>query len=478
MRSFKAGQPLLYGLAMLFLIVVAGGLAEAKTLNVANNGVDSLTCGDKKSPCRSISIAIDNANPGDKIVVGPGHYGDLDEDTDFNDAGEEKAEGQSGCDCMIKVNKQLTIESRDGAGATVLDARGANIDVVRIQVSGVIFGKKKKGFTLTHGAEGLFINNGTNGVRVESNLAITNSFDGFNFFGSGHVLNGNTASGNGSSGFGFSGSGHLLSNNIASANDSSGFEFSGSGHVLSGNIARANVSTGFGIIGSGHLLTGNLASGNDSDGFAFFGGNGNVLSGNTAVDNTNDGFAFNGTGHLLTDNSAVGNQAKGISVVGSGSSATITKNNIFGNHGSCGPGDNIGLRNGSGGAINATNNFWGAATGPGADPADDICNAGAGSSTTVAPFATKEFKVKVKALDEIPREVAPVVSSTFAPVLESNYELKLYTLTGQLIASISNSTQLASASHSLANGMYLAVKVYADGRRELHRLMILRGVGA
>ena len=80
----------------------------------------------------------------------------------------------------------------------------------------------------------------------------------------------------------------------------------------------------------------------------------------------------------------------------------------------------------------------------------------------------------MKALDEIPSEVAPVVSSTFALGRESYSELNLYTLTGRFIASISNSTQLASASHSLANGMYLAVKIYADGRRELVKLVVQR----
>lgn len=96
--------------------------AETGKLHVENHGVDSPTCGDKKAPCRSISQAIDNAAPNDGIVVGPGRYGDLDGDGSFAGIGEEQAEAGGGCFCMIKVDKPLSIESRDGANATVLDA--------------------------------------------------------------------------------------------------------------------------------------------------------------------------------------------------------------------------------------------------------------------------------------------------------------------------------------------------------------------
>jgi hypothetical protein len=72
------------------------------------------------------------------------------------------------------------------------------------------------------------------------------------------------------------------------------------------------------------------------------------------------------------------------------------KNDIFANV-------NCGVQNGSTGGgidyvgvsgLDATNNFWGAATGPGADPADDTCSVGVGASVTVTPFATKAFSIK------------------------------------------------------------------------------------
>lgn len=43
--------------------------------------------------------------------------------------------------------------------------------------------------------------------------------------------------------------------------------------------------------------------------------------------------------------------------------------------------------------LNATNNYWGAASGPGPVPADQVCNE-EGTTTTVTPFATVPFLVK------------------------------------------------------------------------------------
>ena len=335
--------------AMLSLVLEVSVLAEAKTLNVANNGVNSATCGDKDHPCRSIGKAIENASPGDKIVVGPGRYT------------WESEPGSSLCSfhCVILVNKPgLTIESRDGAAATVIDATGHDLDVVRIEANNVVFGKPHKGFTLTGTGmaffSGLVIPDGTSGVKVGGNLAIRNSLNGFAFTGSGHVLTGNVANANGSTGFAFSGSGHVLSGNLASANGGTGFAFDGSGHVLSGNIASAN-----------HY----------------------------------DGFAFSGS-HVLTGNTAVGNQAFGIHIGDSGGTdnAMITKNNIFGNNAkNFGGFTNCGLLNQSKDPIAAPNNFWGVTTGPSAtEPADNVCDDPnlPGSSTTVTSFATKEFKGK------------------------------------------------------------------------------------
>jgi hypothetical protein len=90
----------------------------------------------------------------------------------------------------------------------------------------------------------------------------------------------------------------------------------------------------------------------------------------------------------------------------------------------------------------------------------------------VPSFATKEFKVKVKVLDEMPTDVVP------APALKvanpSVTQLSVYSLRGQLVAFVSDSTQLAQASQSLPHGVYLAVRTYADGRREMVKVVVTK----
>jgi len=61
----------------------------ANTLYVANNGVDSITCGPSVSPSRSITQGITNAAPGDTVIVNPGKYGDVNGNGTLGESGEE-----------------------------------------------------------------------------------------------------------------------------------------------------------------------------------------------------------------------------------------------------------------------------------------------------------------------------------------------------------------------------------------------------
>jgi len=56
----------------------------------ATTGTDSGGCGTKIDPCRSISQAINNGAAGDSISVGPGLYGDLDNDGVLSGTGGEE----------------------------------------------------------------------------------------------------------------------------------------------------------------------------------------------------------------------------------------------------------------------------------------------------------------------------------------------------------------------------------------------------
>jgi len=61
-------HPVLFSVIFLLVVVGTGALVEAKTLHVAvandvaNDGADSITCGSKNQPCRSISQAMADAS--------------------------------------------------------------------------------------------------------------------------------------------------------------------------------------------------------------------------------------------------------------------------------------------------------------------------------------------------------------------------------------------------------------------------------
>jgi len=332
--------------SVLFSTLVAAHAVQAATLTVANNGLDSDTCGSSAAPCRSISQAIAHASEGDTLVVGPGRYGDLNGNGSFGDPGDEDAEVGGGCTCMVKINKPLKLVSSDGAAVTVLDVGGADLGAVVIQADSVVFGKQGQGFTLAQARrEGLLLQ--ANNVTVVGNVAIgsgTNGNDAFSIDGSGHAISHNVALGNARAGFGVHGSGHVVSDNVASGNRF-GFDLTFSGQFTH-NVASSNGDTG--------------------------------------------GIAVNARGLDIHRNAINGNEGRGIMVFSS--DMPLTENNIFGNGTNE---DNCGIINNTGTVLMAPNNFWGAATGPGPDPADAVCG-GHPDLTLVDPVATKPFNISVK----------------------------------------------------------------------------------
>jgi hypothetical protein len=129
-----------------------------------------------------------NAASGDTIEVGPGRYGDLDGDGVFDDPGDEAAEIDTGCDCLVKVDRSLVIVSRAGAGATIIDAGGAPVRVVLVDSPVVVFGLKGKGFTVTGSADTTGIDAPRENVRVAGNRALRNGGNGFVLDGNAGVI--------------------------------------------------------------------------------------------------------------------------------------------------------------------------------------------------------------------------------------------------------------------------------------------------
>jgi hypothetical protein len=354
----------------ILLLFSTGLTAEAAVLQVGNNGLDGPGCGSKIAPCRSITRAIDLAAPGDTIVVGPGRYGDLDRDGTLGEANEEGPETGA----VIVIDKAVTVESSTGAVWTIIDVAGFNRVAVRVTASGARFGRAKKGFTLFDSTgNGVAIESASN-VAVEGNHAILTN-GGF------------LASG--------TGGGHVIQGNVASANALGVALFSAGGGIALGNLAVANTGAGFVAGGDGsQRFEGNVALGNDSFGFDAGLHEEAVLVGNVAAGNQQGVFGGSGTTVTITGLAAIGNVQGGVHNQNT-ANMSLTASNLVGNGvKAIGGSANCGTINESF-PLTVENVFWGAAGGPGDDPADDVCDLTTGS-TTIGTIAPKPFKVKTK----------------------------------------------------------------------------------
>jgi parallel beta-helix repeat protein len=403
-------------------LLTAPARADAATLNVALHGTDSPSCGSASAPCRSITQALANADAGDKIVVGPGTYPSI---------------GPAACACALLVDKAVTIESREGAHVTIIEPLAATLRVVAIAASGVTFGRSGRGFTVRGGQNDGVAASGVTGLVIAGNVARDNGIDGFTLANvEGYQISDNLSIGHGSDGFSDNqGTDGRYERNVAIGN-TTGFRLSGSSSTkVADNVARDNTQTGF-VIGFATALelTRNGAHGNGGEGFIVSAGFGAPTScrNNAATANGGSGFRVSGgpdllvadnvasgndigieivsttagvfTGNTVTGNvtgwsvanpatvveirrnAIVGNAGDGLLIFND--TSTVTQNNIFGN-GACG------LNNSSGTSLAVPQNFWGASAGPGPDPADVVCNTGAGSATTVTPVAKKPFNITV-----------------------------------------------------------------------------------
>lgn len=405
--------------ATLIAVSLASASAMADVLHVSNRGTDNSTCGlDVDHACRSISRAIEHADPGDTVLVGPGFYGDINRDKDFNDAGDEAiyAPDDSVDGCVVCIHKRVRVLSTHGAAATRIEAidtlkftfGGPYVDLVRIDTSGVTFGTPGHGFELAGPAYRQLVVFHAGDVAVGGNIATRWKIEyprdfnwqpdtGFYAEAAGGTVTftQNQAIRN-HVGFYVVGTGPVvLINNAALQNSENGFTAYGLGaRRFIGNYSSGNGDSppidvpdltllpvegaGFNIRAADVRLEDNLASGNFGPGF--------LLSAAQAPPASKVIF--------MKHNASTGNGGAGVEVA-AGTRAGVRSNNIFGN---LGKGSGCGLLNTSGRTLDATGNFWGRATGPGADPADKAgpdsgCDQQTGSVTRVAPFATAELAV-------------------------------------------------------------------------------------
>jgi hypothetical protein len=380
----RAIAPIL-GLLLVFPLVT-----EAKTFYVANDGVDSSVCGPSKDPCRTISHAIVRARDGDKIRVGPGHYGDLNRDGDYDDFGEESAEIGVGCNCVVDVAKRLTIESTHGRTVTLIRGGPSDAAVVRLSVDRTRFGRKERGFTVTNGGDGPGVLSEAK-TTIEANRAVGARF-GFEA-GSGTTLVGNEATL--SSNHGFKTEGATLEQNVSRNNDSFGFE-DGGGNTYRENLALNNFRGFSNEVGRSDYR-GDVASSNSIGMFFLGAGNRSKVS-KVMVSVNQTGIWIEADGVSVDKSSITGNSRVGVRVE-DGGDVEITGSNIVGN--GAAPlivsQTNCGVLNLSSEAPKATRNWWGDAVGPGMGPGQDAACAEAAPPPLTDPPAKKPTKVKNKA---------------------------------------------------------------------------------
>ena len=405
-------------LSVLTLTVASGrdaSAATAATLYVANNGVDSTSCGAQTKPCRSITRTLANAPSGSTVIVGPGLYGDVDGDGRFDSPGDEHPMQTEftvpgglpvPVSCVVCILKAVHIVSMNGAAATLIDGAASSYNVVEIAATGVIFGDVNKGFTLTGGVRGdedngrgLFLVAGN--TRVIGNIARSNGGAGFELSPGGehnfptptfsNGLNGNTlatdntAVDNGGAGFhiegGTSSNFVQLSNNSSTGNGSGIGLYGTAPHVITHNMISGNGS-GIGVVGGPFQFTHNVVTANNGFGFSFF-----------------DKLEILRGQNLVKLNDIISNGGSGIEVNRTTVPVVVTQNNIYGNGAIDGSNCGISVQQNSASAIN---NYWGSPQGPGANPADHVgepplCdgtipNNDAGLPVT-KPFATQPFGV-------------------------------------------------------------------------------------
>ncbi len=326
--SLKGGSSTVLGILAAISFSGFWVIAEAETLFVAGNGIDDAFCGSPNHPCRSISQALVYAGLHDTIIVGPGHYGDANHDG-LGGPGDERAEDGSGCDCLIKIDKPITIESSDGPATTVIEnplSHPLPSFLVGITSPDVVFGGPGRGFTLSMRRR--------NGINVTAPHSVT--------------VAGQVATGGGVACIA-EGANHTFLRNLV-IGSAIGFMISGTEHKIISNVVTANDSSGIRVQGTGHQLIGNVSTANAAHGLEVV-----------------------GTGHLVKRGAFLGNNGAGVLAVGS--DLTITESNVFGNNynlGNCG----VYYSSENQGVLDARRNFWGNQDGPGPDPADRVCGPG------------------------------------------------------------------------------------------------------
>lgn len=434
------------GLALAAIaLAAAGATAEAATLWASNVGTDSSTCGSSAKPCRSISQAMVNATDGDTILVGPGHYGDVNGDGNFTGPGDEQPDPAAGTvfslnvplGCIVCITKALHVYSTAGAALTFIEANASTGigSTVMLERDGIDFGSVDHGFTITGGnAYGVTVAPNYAGALfgVTQNMTITGNIDigdtvGFNVQGLGwnqrcpfpycqftaRILVASNRAINNSTGF-------KVNPNYWQDKPAGQFvvrDNEALGAVIGFSISPGTSDDEFNYTATDVRVVNNIASHN---GTGFYVDVTGLVSYNTALDNSWSGFAVTPWGAAFQNNAAIGNGGPGVILNLSDTGgpglfyypqeafSTFSDNSFFGNdrkrpstpsiYGlNLGPSAHCGVLNlGLVGAsplpatqLQAANNYWGSSDGPSSSGPGD--NAGGACDQNSSTTLTKPF---------------------------------------------------------------------------------------
>ena len=377
----------------------------AGSIKVSSNGVDSGTCGSGPNPpCATLSQAVTNAAAGDSILVGPGRY-----------AG-------------TAVSKKLKLWSSAGSGAAVINS------TITLAASGIVFGKPGKGFSVSPGSGNNAVVVTSSDITVRGNW-ITSCFDGVRSLAANTIVRDNTIEGcnraidivstgalvrrnriaypnnygvmleatssaadvrenqiHGPSGtaIGLGGGTHLVRRNLVQGTGAGfGSPDAPVDATLLENLVIGTTSIGYNVTSGGDMaVTKNAVIGTGGPGFYFSAtGATYAFNANTAIGNPSYGIIIiNGGTHTLIDNTAIHNQY-GILLSGIPTGITVAGGNVYGNTSNCG------VSNASLSTLTVDGVYWGDPLGPGADPADGLCDNTA--AITVTDPATKAAKINM-----------------------------------------------------------------------------------
>jgi hypothetical protein len=161
--------------------------------------------------------------------------------------------------------------------------------------------------------------------------------------------------------------------------------------VVTDNVSNDNGASGFNIVGAENIEFKRNVAARNLVGVSVIGGG--VLVNSAFIGNRQFGVVLGDGGPTVIGSSIIGNGGPGITLTQFATKPiAVHRNNIFGNAVADPSTLNCGIFNSTATAIHAQHNYWGASTGPGAEPADNGCSIG-GGVITVTPFATERFPV-------------------------------------------------------------------------------------